>query len=309
MSIVSRATLYLGILLAVFGLLWMGSVWILGVSFTQSQCNGGLSPQPVQGCGYVPYLVLYVWGWNSSLAEGFLVALIGSVILIARWFFNFESHQIARRGAKFAISVLTIVVIVGSTSLYTSSQILQQQQSSNDAMSAILSQCPVRWPPELPGPNTTQLETVQVVSIPASEQSKLCVEYVGQSLGATQQNLYPSAHSEANISQMVSSAVISIAVEPKSLGPQNIPNEIPILYAVFTITSSNSSQGVYVLSLPGICPTIPLVVGYSQVNYTVISNWWHNRNICTSSGQFSASLVSANGNVATVYTYIPLDQQ
>ncbi|MDG7002080.1 MAG: hypothetical protein JRN15_23510 [Nitrososphaerota archaeon] len=309
MSVASRATLYVGILLATIGCLWIASVWIVGVSFTQSLCNGGLSPQPDQGCGYIPYLVLYVWGENSSLQEGFLLALIGSVILAARWFvFRFRNHHVSHRGTMFTFAVLAIVVLVGSTSLYTSSQILRQQESSNNATNEVLSQCPVQWPPELPGPNTTQLETVQVVAIPAGVQSKLCIEYVGQMANTAMQSLDATVHPETNISQIVSSATVSLTVEPKILSPQNIPNEIPVLYVVFTITTSGSG-GLYVLSLPGICPTIPLAVGYSQVNYTMISNWWHNRNICASSGQFSASLVSATSNVATLYAYIPLDQQ
>src|SRR2546425_11165296 len=82
-----KLSLYMGILLTGFGLLVSAStVWT--ISFTQSLCVGGLSPQPVQGCGYVPELVMFNWGPNNQypiLLFGLYLIYAGNIIILLRW--------------------------------------------------------------------------------------------------------------------------------------------------------------------------------------------------------------------------------
>jgi len=84
---VSRAILYIGILLLAVGIIVSASaVW--EVAFTQGLCQGGSSPQPVQGCGYIPELVMFHWGPNSQypiLLLGLYLTYAGAALLTLRW--------------------------------------------------------------------------------------------------------------------------------------------------------------------------------------------------------------------------------
>lgn len=82
-----KVCLYVGVLLTGFGLLVSAStVWT--ISFTQSLCVGGSSPQPNQGCGYVPELVMFNWGPNNQypiLLFGIYLIWIGNITMVLRW--------------------------------------------------------------------------------------------------------------------------------------------------------------------------------------------------------------------------------
>jgi hypothetical protein len=82
-----KVILYVGVLLTGLGFLLSAStVWT--ISFTQGLCAGGLSPQPVQGCGYVPELVMFNWGPNNQypiLLFGLYLIFAGNLIMVLRW--------------------------------------------------------------------------------------------------------------------------------------------------------------------------------------------------------------------------------
>lgn len=84
---IELASFYAGILLLGVGMLVSASaVW--EVAFTQGLCQGGSSPQPVQGCGYVPELVMFQWGPNSqylNLMFGLYFTYAGAALLALRW--------------------------------------------------------------------------------------------------------------------------------------------------------------------------------------------------------------------------------
>ena len=79
-----RLLLVVGALLVAGGLFFISfvaySVWL-----AYSNCLVGLSPVPGQGCTYVPYLVLYVWGYLSGITQGIGLEVGGLLILVARW--------------------------------------------------------------------------------------------------------------------------------------------------------------------------------------------------------------------------------
>lgn len=71
-------------------LLIMGVLFLLLVSFeiglNTYDCQGGVSPVPAQGCGYVPNLVLFAYNYYSMLVVGMWLVYIGSAFLLAIWF-------------------------------------------------------------------------------------------------------------------------------------------------------------------------------------------------------------------------------
>jgi hypothetical protein len=74
---------YAGVVLATLGVLATASV-VWTILFTQSLCQGGSSPQPVQGCGYVPQLVMFNWGPNNQfpiLVDGIYLVYVGLALL------------------------------------------------------------------------------------------------------------------------------------------------------------------------------------------------------------------------------------
>ncbi len=92
-----RLLLVVGALLVAGGLFFISfaaySVWL-----AYSNCLGGLSPVPEQGCTYVPYLVLYVWGYLSGIAQGIALEVAGLLILVARW--RLLAHRRAQESLK-----------------------------------------------------------------------------------------------------------------------------------------------------------------------------------------------------------------
>ncbi len=87
LRIFGKATLYAGILVLAFGALITASV-VWDILFTQGLCQGGLSPQPIQGCGYVPEMVLFHWGAYTDypkLVLGLFVTYAGMAVLVIRW--------------------------------------------------------------------------------------------------------------------------------------------------------------------------------------------------------------------------------
>ena len=94
----SRTSLYGGIVLLAVGVLATTSV-LLEIPFTQSICEGGGSPQPAQGCGYIPQLVLFVWGDYTALVYGLYLIYAGSALLVLRWLVQMRP-KLAREASK-----------------------------------------------------------------------------------------------------------------------------------------------------------------------------------------------------------------
>jgi hypothetical protein len=80
----SRASLYVGIVLLAFGIVATASI-LFEIPLTQNLCEGGLSPVPAQGCGYIPQLVLFVWGYYPALVYGLYSIYAGCAVLLVRW--------------------------------------------------------------------------------------------------------------------------------------------------------------------------------------------------------------------------------
>jgi hypothetical protein len=86
-NVFNRGVLYFGIIILAIGILATLSV-LWNVWFTQSLCESGLSPQPVQGCGYVPQMVLFAWGAYTqwpTLLFGLIAIYVAAIALAGRW--------------------------------------------------------------------------------------------------------------------------------------------------------------------------------------------------------------------------------
>ena len=102
---------------------------------------------------------------------------------------------------------------------------------------------------------------------------------------------------------------IQLTAQPR---PLTAPGEggnspVPVAYALFTINVSSSIRGFYILSLPGICPPMPLAIGYDQINYTDFAYGWHHQNQCQGVPIFGSYVGVSNISVA--YSYVPLQNQ
>lgn len=68
-----------GIVVVTSSLLWLLFIgWSIYASY--GDCQGGLSPQPSRGCGYVLHLALYVWGDSYYVLYGVVALVIGLVL-------------------------------------------------------------------------------------------------------------------------------------------------------------------------------------------------------------------------------------
>ena len=83
-ALLSKVSLYVGIALLALGVLTTAAV-LFEVNLNQTDCEGGLSPVPTQGCGYVPQLVLFVWGEYPGLVDGLYLIYLGCAVLVVRW--------------------------------------------------------------------------------------------------------------------------------------------------------------------------------------------------------------------------------
>ncbi|MGI0081140.1 MAG: hypothetical protein ACRECH_16135, partial [Nitrososphaerales archaeon] len=132
---------------------------------------------------------------------------------------------------------------------------------------------------------------------------KICAEYNSYSSNSVTAILNGTVYYESNMT-MVLPSLIQVTVEPQPLIAPAIGGQSPVAvaYALFTISVSSSAHGFYMLSLPGICPFMPLAVGYNQINYSDFAYGWHHSNQCSSVG-FFGSYVSVN-NVGVAYSYV-----
>jgi hypothetical protein len=131
--LVSRADLYLAILFFVAGLIFMGLSWF-GVYIDQSDCQGGNSPVPIQGCGYVPYQDLYVTGSTAGFVISYPLLLLGAILLIVRAFLLLQILQLRHfilSKAVPAIACFVIAVTLVSTTYAATFVIYEQQASFN----------------------------------------------------------------------------------------------------------------------------------------------------------------------------------
>lgn len=56
---------------------------LFDLQLSQGLCQEGFSPQPIQGCSYIPYLNLDVYGEYYVLLAGTLLILVGFVSFVA----------------------------------------------------------------------------------------------------------------------------------------------------------------------------------------------------------------------------------
>jgi hypothetical protein len=83
----SKMARYLGILLLALGML-VTAYAVYNIISTQDACEGGLSPRPAQGCGYVPELVMFHWSPNDQypiIILGLYIMYAGIAVLVIRW--------------------------------------------------------------------------------------------------------------------------------------------------------------------------------------------------------------------------------
>jgi hypothetical protein len=71
----------IGVVLVVAGVLLLCLVGF-SIYLAQQNCEGGLSPQPPQGCGYVIHLAFYVWGESYSILYAIIALALGLAVLV-----------------------------------------------------------------------------------------------------------------------------------------------------------------------------------------------------------------------------------
>jgi hypothetical protein len=180
-----------------------------------------------------------------------------------------------------------------------------QSQSENSIGTQYLNECSEAWPPQSPGQNTTQLETLAAMTANPGTSAKICVEYNSGSSSSVISPLNGSIYFANNMSN-VPASILQVSSQPATLKAPamrgNSPS--PVAYAVFTLNVSSSARGFYMLSLEGICPEMQLAVGYSQINYSDFAFGWQHRYQCTSV-DFFGSYFSVS-NIGVAYSYVPL---
>jgi hypothetical protein len=268
-----------GLLLALIGLFLIASVWFFGVSFARSNCQGGESPVPYQGCGYVPYLELYVLGDNAILLQAIIISIAGALVLLLRLFLaGFRYSQVS---TFLTLGVIALVAIVSIASVYTSFQIYTQLEPMSGAQ--YLQQCSETWAPQSPGPNTTQVETFVAMTLNQSSTAKICLQYNSAGVSPATAELNGLALYASNLTK-VPTTQIGVSPDPKTIeAPPLQENGAYDPYAVFTLTTSDSSQGFYLLLLSGMCP-MPLAVGYNQINYSDFAYGLQHEEPCSTDG-------------------------
>jgi hypothetical protein len=170
-----------------------------------------------------------------------------------------------------------------------------------------LKQCPY-WPTQEPGPNTTHLETLGAMTIQPGSTGKICVEYNSDTNSPVTTSLSGIVYYESNMTEVPTSS-IQLTFQPQPLTAPGVGGNspVPVAYALFTLAVSSSVQGFYMLSLPGVCPLMPLAVGYDEINYTDFANGWHHQNQCQNVPVFG-SYVGVD-NLSFAYSYVPLQDQ
>lgn len=208
------------------------------------------------------------------------------------------------RSFRIIITISIAIIILAVTFTF----VLSLFQNSRTTGTQYLEQCPAKWPPQLPGANTSQLETLVAMTMNPDTLAKICAEYNSYSSTSVTAILNGSVYYESNMTK-ASPSLIQVTAEPQPLMAPVIggQNPVAVAYALFTISISSSALGFYMLSLPGICPLMPLAVGYDQINYTDFAYGWHHSNQCSSVG-FLGSYFSVN-NVGVAYSYVPLNDQ
>jgi hypothetical protein len=292
-----------GIALLVIALFLFVSVWIFGVSFTQSSCQGGESPVPAQGCGYVPYLVLYVWGESTTLPVAILLSIAGSMLLLFG-LFAFGDLRLVSFKTLVALALVAAVAFISVASIFSASQINAQLGPLSGAQ--CLQQCSQTWPPQPPGPNITQLETLAAMTVNQSSTAQICMEYNSVGTSPVSETLAGTVYFASNLT-LVPNGTISIFAEPQTIvAPPVQENGASNPYAAFTLSTSSSSQGFYLLSLTGTCP-MPLAVGYTQINYSDFAYGLQHEVSCETQ-TVSGAYVSVE-NVGVAYSFVPLADQ
>lgn len=195
----------------------------------------------------------------------------------------------------FAIASLVVVAVFVVASL----------QAPTDIGTQYLKECPTSWPSQRPGPNTTHLETLAAMTVSPGTTAAICVEHSSGGNYPVTAILNSSVYYQSNMSS-VPPYLIHVSAQPNLLKAPELRGQSPspVAYAVFKLNISSSAQGFYMLALDGICPQMPLAIGYSQINYTDFANGWQHRYQCTSE-DFFGSYVSVN-NVDVAYSYVPL---
>lgn len=208
-----------------------------------------------------------------------------------------------RKSRAVLISVVFLIAVLVVVPVFVSFY-----QMPRSLGTQYLKQCPTAWPPERPGQNITQLETLVAMTANPGTMAKICVEYSSGISSSVTSSLNASIYFENNMS-VVPSRLIAISVQPALLKVPGMrgSSPSPVAYAVFTLNFSTSAQGYYMLYLGGICSGMPLAIGYSRINYTDFAYGWQQRKQCTLDG-FVGSYFSVN-NLGVAYSYVPLSAQ
>lgn len=214
-------------------------------------------------------------------------------------------------GLRLSIgTILTLgilILIFGATvgSVYASSEIFGQSEPLSGTQ--YLQQCPTSWPPQEPGPNITQLETLVAMTINPNTVAKICTQYSSENNTSVNLTLNGSVYYASNMTK-VPMSLIQVIADPRSLKAPSLGGKSAgEPYAVFTLDASSFAQGFYMLSLSEMCPLMPLAVGYEQINYSDFAYGFHHGNQCSSNGVFG-EYVSVN-NVGVAYSFVPLNDQ
>lgn len=311
--LVKRIALYIAVLLLIAGLFFNLGTWF-GISLDQSDCQGGDSPVPNQGCGYVPYQDLYITGTTTGFVISYPLLLLGGSLLIIRAFILLPvlEHRrfILRRGGVLSLACFVIVITLVSTTYADTLVIYGQQQPLIRAQDAILSQCEGGWPPSAPVSNSQVSSGAAIMILQPGSVAKLCVTYIAQETGvAVSQSLNASIHPEDNLSVDLVPSVFQVSVQPETITAPALPDETPYMSAVFTIDVPLSARGLYVLTLLGVCPQIPVAIAYpQQINGSIFTNYLEYGGLCPGIEYISAGWPGqTSNNVGVAYYYTSYD--
>ena len=199
------------------------------------------------------------------------------------------------------IVILAVIVVPAFILPFLQSAGVQSEGSQ------YLKECPVGYLPQSPGPNTTQLETLAAFTIQPGSAARICVEYHSESDSPVTASLNGSVYFESNMTTVPSSLIQVTAVPLPLTAPAQVTGPQSIAYAMFTLNVTSSARGFYMLSLPGICPLMPLAVGYSEIDYANFAYGWHHQNQCQNVPIFGSYVSVANVN--STYSYVPLQDQ
>ncbi len=209
----------------------------------------------------------------------------------------------ARLRTRIILSVAIVVVILSVSTVFL--VVLPSLRTSTSTGMQYLQECPESWDSLVSDyTNSSGLESFAAIAISPNTTANICTEYSSDGPAPVTVILNPAIYFQNNMS-VVPVNLIRIVPTPGGIvapGARGL-SPSPVTYVIYTLNVSASAKGFYMLYLPGICPLMPVAVGYSQINYSDFANGWQNRGECVALA-FFGGFFSAD-NISLVFSYVP----